>query len=419
MSGICAPPAGSASTQALITSEVRADRKVAPVNCLCLVAPTQCIGVRVIPFNRASFHGNERAYMEQAITNGSISGNGAFTRKAEAALSALHGGATALLTTSCTHALEMSARLLDLQPGDEIIVPSYTFVSTASAFMWNGAKPVFADSRADTLNIDPEDVARLITARTKAICIVHYAGVGADPKAFADLAASHGVRLIEDNAHGLGGRHAGQTLGTFGAMSTLSFHETKNITCGEGGALIINDRDLVERAEILRETGTNRARFLRGQVDKYTWVDNGSSWVMSDMLAAILTAQLERFDEVQERRMLLWNRYRDGLAAWADRTEVTLPQIPEESAHTAHMFHLRLESLERRDAFIAHMHDRGVQTVFHYQALHESPIGLSLHEDHACLVASRASDTLVRLPLFYDLSDADQGLVIEAATAFN
>ena len=373
----------------------------------------------MIPFNRASFHGNERTYMEQAITDGSISGNGSFTREAEAALSRLHGGASALLTTSCTHALEMSARLLDLQPGDEIIVPSYTFVSTASAFMWNGARPVFADSRADTLNIDPEDVERLITPRTKAICIVHYAGVGADPKVFADLAASRKVRLIEDNAHGLGGTYDGQTLGTFGDMSTLSFHETKNLTCGEGGALIINDPSLVERAEILREKGTNRARFLRGQVDKYTWVDIGSSWVMSDMLAAILTAQLERFDEIQEQRLLLWNRYQDGLIAWADHADVTLPRIPPESAHTAHMFHLRFASLERRDAFITHMHDRGVQTVFHYQALHESPIGLSLHEQHASPVASQASRTLVRLPLFYDLSAADQQLIIDAAQAFS
>lgn len=372
----------------------------------------------MIPFNRASFHGNERSYMEQAITNGSISGNGAFTRKAEAALSELHNGAAALLTTSCTHALEMSARLLDLQPGDEIIVPSYTFVSTASAFMWNGARPVFADSRPDTLNIDPEDVARLITSRTKAICIVHYAGVGADPRVFADLAAHHGVRLIEDNAHGLGGRHNGQTLGTFGAMSTLSFHETKNLTCGEGGALIINDPSLVERAEILREKGTNRAKFLRGQVDKYTWVDIGSSWVMSDMLAAILTAQLERFDEIQVQRLHLWNRYQAELAEWAERSDVMLPQIPDESSQTAHMFHLRFGTLDRRDAFIAHMRDRGVQTVFHYQALHESPVGLSLRQDHACAVASNASHTLVRLPLFYDLSESDQQTVIDAAIAF-
>lgn len=378
----------------------------------------QCIGEHVIPFNRPSFHGNERLYMEQAITNGSISGNGEFTRKAEAALSEMHDGAAVLLTTSCTHALEMSARLLDLQPDDEVIVPSYTFVSSASAFMWNGARPVFANSRADTLNIDPADVAGLITPRTKAICIVHYAGVGADPREFAELAERHGIALIEDNAHGLGGTFEGQLLGTFGAMSTLSFHETKNITCGEGGALVINDPALVERAEILREKGTNRARFLRGQVDKYTWVDIGSSWVMSDMLAAILAAQLEGFDEIQERRLALWNRYHQGLADWASEANVLLPCIPVEAAHTAHMFHLRLASLERRDAFIQHMQERGVQTVFHYQALHESPVGLSLDQAHACQVASDASHTLVRLPLFYDLSALDQQIIIDAVTAF-
>lgn len=372
----------------------------------------------MIPFNRPSFHGNERRYMEQAIANGSISGNGEFTRKAEAMLSELHGGAAALLTTSCTHALEMSARLLDLQPGDEVIVPSYTFVSSASAFMWNGATPVFADSRADTLNIDPSDVAGLITPRTKAICIVHYAGVGADPRAFAELAERHGITLIEDNAHGLGGSFDGQRLGTFGSMSTLSFHETKNITCGEGGALIINDPTLVERAEILREKGTNRARFLRGQVDKYTWVDNGSSWVMSDMLAAILVAQLEGFDEIQAQRLRLWLNYRQSLEAWAEHNSVLLPFIPAKASNTAHMFHLRFGDVEQRDAFIAHMREHGVQTVFHYQALHESPIGLSLQQDHACLVASQASHTLVRLPLFYDLSPTDQQRVIDGVVSF-
>ncbi|MHB1066466.1 MAG: dTDP-4-amino-4,6-dideoxygalactose transaminase [Candidatus Nanopelagicales bacterium] len=372
----------------------------------------------MIPFNRPSFPGNERSYLEQSIANGSISGNGEFTKFAEAALSELHGGAAVLLTTSCTHALELSARLLDLQPGDEVIVPSYTFVSTASAFMWNGARPVFADSRADTLNIDPSDVARLITPRTKAICIVHYAGVGADPGAFEQLAAERGIRLIEDNAHGLGGHFDGRTLGTFGDMSTLSFHETKNLTCGEGGALVINDPALVDRAEILREKGTNRARFLRGQVDKYTWEDIGSSWVMSDMLAAMLAGQLERFDEIQAERMRLWRRYQEALADWAGESDVILPHVPERAAHPAHMFHLRFTSQQRRDAFITHMRDRGVLTVFHYQALHESPIGLSLHEGHACPVASEASQTLVRLPLFYDLGDADQRTVIAAATSF-
>ncbi|MDD2818518.1 MAG: dTDP-4-amino-4,6-dideoxygalactose transaminase [Candidatus Nanopelagicales bacterium] len=372
----------------------------------------------MIPFNRPSFHGNERAYLEQAIGNGSISGNGEFTKMAESALSKMHSGATALLTTNCTHALELSARLLNLQPDDEVIVPSYTFVSTASAFMWNGAKPVFADSRADTLNVDPSDVARLITARTKAICVVHYAGVGADPDAFQQLAVDHGITLIEDNAHGLGGHFDGRTLGTFGAMSTLSFHETKNLTCGEGGALILNDPSLVERAEILREKGTNRARFLRGQVDKYTWADVGSSWVMSDMLAATLVGQLERFDEIQAERMRLWLQYQEELAEWADQVGVTLPQVPELADHTAHMFYLRFKSRHARDDFIAHMRERDVLTVFHYQALHESPVGLSLQEGHSCPVASDASQTLVRLPLFYDLGDDAQRTVIRAATSF-
>ena len=226
----------------------------------------------MIPFNRPSFEGRELDYIAETIRQGCISGGGEFTKRAEKILADQHGGSTALLTTSCTHALEMSARLLDLQPGDEVIVPSYTFVSTASAFRWNGAVPVFADSRADTLNIDPRDVERRITSRTKAICIVHYGGVGAEPAVFADLASDNGLVLIEDNAHGFGGEYGGKRLGTFGAMSTLSFHETKNLTCGEGGAIVLNDPGLVERAEILREKGTDRSQFLRGQVDKYTWV---------------------------------------------------------------------------------------------------------------------------------------------------
>ena len=372
----------------------------------------------MIPFNRPSFQGREFDYIAEALKHGSISGNGTFTKQAEAALSALHDGSTALLTTSCTHALELGARLLDLQPGDEVIVPSFTFVSTASAYMWNGAVPVFADSRPDTLNIDPNDVERLITPRTKAICVVHYAGVGAEPQAFADLAARHELTLIEDNAHGLGGGYAGKRLGTFGAMSTLSFHETKNITCGEGGAIILNDLALVERAEILREKGTDRSRFLRGQVDKYTWVDIGSSWVLSDMLAAVLLAQLERFDDIQSHRMQLWTRYQEALEPWAADVGVALPGVPPEAHHTAHMFHLRLDSAERRDAFIRHLGERGALAVFHYQALHESPVGRSLGESHGCPVASRAADTLVRLPLFNDMSESEQGAVIEATLAF-
>lgn len=372
----------------------------------------------MIPFNRPAFQGREFDYIAKALQRGSISGNGTFTKQAEVELSRLHNGAPALLTTSCTHALEISARLLDLQPGDEVIVPSFTFVSTASAFMWNGGVPIFADSRPDTLNIDPTEVERLITSRTKAICIVHYAGVGAEPQAFAELATRYGLTLIEDNAHGLGGDYDGKRLGTFGAMSTLSFHETKNVTCGEGGAIILNDPSLVERAEILREKGTDRSRFLRGQVDKYTWVDVGSSWVLSDMLAAVLLAQLERFDDIQSHRMLLWMRYQQALEPWAADVGVALPDVPPEAQHTAHMFHLRFDSVVHRDAFIRHLGERGALAVFHYQALHESPVGNSLGQEHDCPVASHAADTLVRLPLFSDMTEAEQGAVIDAALSF-
>ena len=373
----------------------------------------------MIPFNRPSFQGNELSYLEKAIENGSISGNGDFTKKAERMLSDLHGGATALLTTNCTHALEMAARLMDLQVGDEVIVPSYTFVSTASAFMWNGARPVFADSRPDTLNINPDHVERLITPRTKAICIVHYAGVGADPRRFVELAQRHNITLIEDNAHGLGGQFEGGTLGTFGAMSTLSFHETKNITCGEGGALVLNDPRLIGRAEILREKGTDRSRFLRGQVDKYTWTDVGSSWVMSDLLAAVLVGQLERFSEIQNNRIALWDRYEQELADWAESLGVIRPQIPDTAKHTGHMYYLRFNSNQRRDAFIEHMRSRGVTSVFHYQALHRSLIAQRLGEQPACSIADETARTLVRLPMFNNLPESDQATVITAALAFS
>jgi dTDP-4-amino-4,6-dideoxygalactose transaminase len=372
----------------------------------------------MIPFNRPAFEGREFDLISEALSRGTISGNGHFTAVAEAALADLHDGARTLLTTSCTHALEMSARLLDLQPGDEVIVPSYTFVSTASAFMWNGARPVFADSRPETLNIDPDDVRRLMTSRTRAICIVHYAGVGADPQDFAELAAEHGVTLIEDNAHGLGGNDRGRRLGTFGAMSALSFHETKNITCGEGGALVINDPALVERAEILREKGTDRSRFLRGQVDKYTWVDNGSSWVLSDLLAAVLVAQLERFNSIQKHRMQLWERYEAELADWAVVNGALLPEVPASAQHTAHMFHIRLDGIERRDAFIRHLKEQDILSVFHYQALHQSPMGVALKNTRACPVASQAAGTLVRLPLFNDMTHDQQSAVIAAARSF-
>lgn len=374
----------------------------------------------MIPFNRASFDGNEMQYLAQAIQQGHTSGNGLFTKRSEAMLSDIHGGSASLLTTSCTHALEMAARLLDLRPGDEVIVPSYTFVSTASAFIWNGAKAVFADIRPDTLNIDPASVETLITDRTKALCIVHYAGVGAEPDRFADIARRHGLTLIEDNAHGLGARYNGRALGTFGSMSTLSFHETKNVTCGEGGALVINDPRLVERAEILREKGTDRSRFMRGQVDKYTWVDVGSSWVMSDLLAGVLVGQLERLDVIQGKRLALWNRYQEELGDWAARNSISLPYVPSEAEHSAHMFYLRLPSRDARDRFIEHMRNHGVLVVFHYQSLHSSPQGRAQEGDrYDCPNSDVASDTIVRLPLFAGLTAESQSVVVDAALKYS
>jgi len=374
----------------------------------------------MIPFNKASFGGNELKYLALAIEQGHTSGNGPFTQQAEALLAKMHGGSATLLTTSCTHALELAGRLLNLQAGDEVIVPSYTFVSTASAFLWNGAIPVFADIRPDTLNIDPESVEARITDRTKAICIVHYAGVGAEPGRLADIARRHGLTLIEDNAHGLGATYAGQSLGTFGSLSTLSFHETKNLTCGEGGALVINDADLVERAEVLREKGTDRSRYVRGQVDKYTWVDAGSSWVMSDLLAAVLVGQLERFDEIQERRQAIWDRYYQELSEWASANGVGLPVIPVEAQHSAHMFYLRLPSLEARDRLIEHMRRRNVLTVFHYQSLRSSPQGLTVGMGREeCPISEVTSEKVVRLPLFFDLSYLEQSMVIDSVLQFS
>jgi dTDP-4-amino-4,6-dideoxygalactose transaminase len=376
------------------------------------------VSVRV-PFNRATFEGRELDYLRAAVTGGHVSGNGPFTREAEQFLREGHDGAASLLTTSCTHALEMSALLLDLAPGDEVIVPAYTFVSTASAFLLHGATPVFADVRADTLNLDVDLLDRVRTSRTRAVCAVNYAGVGADLDRLAAYCQAEGLTLIEDNAHGLFGRYAGRTLGTFGALSTLSFHETKNIACGEGGALIITDEGLVERAEILREKGTDRSRFFRGEVDKYTWVDVGSSWVLSDMLAGVLLGQLERFDAIQKRRHEIWERYEHGLRGWAEREGLRVPVIPAGAEHTAHLFHLRTRDVSDRDRLIVNLKEQGVHAVFHYQPLHLSKVGRQLGGYPGQFpVTEDAGDTLVRLPLHGALTDEDIERVIVSVTAF-
>jgi dTDP-4-amino-4,6-dideoxygalactose transaminase len=373
----------------------------------------------MIPFNRAVFDGDELAYVTSALAEGRVAGAGPFTRRAEALLEEGHGSGRTLLTTSCTHALELSALLLDLQPGDEVLVPAFTFVSTAAAFLLHGGTPVFVDVRDDTLNMDPDLAEAAITPRTRAICIVHYAGVAATPDRFRALADRHGLVLVEDNAHGLLGGFHGRRLGTFGELSTLSFHETKNISAGEGGALHVNDPALFERAEILREKGTDRSRFLRGQVDKYTWVDVGSSWVVSDLLAAVLVGQLERFDAIQARRRVVWDRYDGALSGWAAERGVRTPVVPEGCDHTAHMYYLRFDGVETRTRFIDHLRDHGVAAVFHYQPLHLSTVGERLGGrpgQHP--VTEAAADDLVRLPLHVGLTDDDVARVLDAVKGF-
>jgi len=372
-----------------------------------------------IRFNRPDISESDRAFLAEAIAGGHSSGNGVFTQRTEAALQQSLGTSRALLTTSCTHALEMSALLCNLSPGDEVIVPSYTFVSTASAFAMFGAKPVFVDSRKDTLNIDAALIERVISPRTRAICVVHYGGVACEMEAIAEIASRHNLTLIEDNAHGLFAKYHGRYLGTFGSMATQSFHETKNITCGEGGALLINDERFTERAEILREKGTNRSKFLRGQVDKYTWVDIGSSWVLSDLLAAVLWGQLQRADSINSRRIEIWNRYHRELAAWANKHGVLRPFVPAGCEHVGHVYHLRFQTGDQRTRFIDHMKQREVSCVFHYQPLHVSPVGRRFGGYAGqCPVSEHAGETLVRLPLYNTLSDTDQGRVIEALLAF-
>lgn len=369
-----------------------------------------------IPFNRPSLTGHEIEYLRDAIARGHISGNGWYTRRCEALLSELLGGAPVLLTTSCTHALEMMALLLDVGPGDEVIVPSFTFVSTANAFALRGARPVFADIRPDTLNLDETRVGALVTPHTRAIVAVHYGGIACE----MDSLLGHGIPVLEDNAHGLFSSFEGRPLGTIGSMSALSFHETKNISCGEGGALALNDHRLLERAEMLREKGTDRNRFFRGQVDKYTWVDLGSSYVPSDLLAAFLLAQLESRESIQASRGRIWWRYHDELRDWAMRRGVQLPVLPSERiASSYHLFYLLMPSLEERDAMIEHLRQRNVQAVFHYVPLHLSDMGRRFGGSAGdCPVAESVSERLLRLPFFTSLGAADHARIIDAVRSF-
>jgi dTDP-4-amino-4,6-dideoxygalactose transaminase len=367
-----------------------------------------------IDFNHPAPVGNELEYIRQAIESAHISGDGLFTKKCHALLENQLSVPKALLTTSCTHALEMSAILLDIHPGDEVIFPDFTFVSTVNAFVLRGARPIFLDIRPDTLNLDESRLEAALTPRTKAIVVVHYAGVGCEMDAILQIAGSRNIPVVEDNAHGLFGRYKGKYLGTFGSMATQSFHETKNFTSGEGGALLINDLSLVERAEIIREKGTNRSRFFRGQVDKYTWMDIGSSYLPSEILAAFLFAQLEQREKVQSHRKQVWETYYTGLKDWASAYDVQLPYVPEHCEQPHHMFYMLMPNLDLRQKLIAFLNDRGIISVFHYLPLHLSEMGGKFGGRQGdCPVTERVSDQLIRLPFHNTLTSNDVELVIE------
>jgi len=372
-----------------------------------------------IPFNRPSCEGAEQDYMSAALASGHISGEGPFTKKCQAFLESALGVKKALLTTSCTHALEMAALLLAFKPGEEVIIPSFTFVSTANAFVLHGARPLFIDIRADTLNLDETLLEKVCTKRTRAVVPVHYAGAGCEMDAVREFADRRGLAVIEDNAHGLFGKYRQAYLGTLGALSTLSFHETKNFTCGEGGALLINDSRYIERAEIIREKGTNRSRFFRGEVDKYTWLDLGSSYLPSDILAAFLYGQFEARKNIQAKRKEIWEFYADSLREWARRNSVRLPVIPEHCQQSYHMFYLLLPSPASQEGFIKHLKERLILSVFHYLPLHLSAMGAGFGGKAGdCPVTEDISRRLVRLPFYNGLSLADRQDVVEAIRAF-
>jgi len=372
-----------------------------------------------IPFNRPTSVPEAGSAILQALDSGKLSGDGPFTKRCEAALERITGARRVLLTSSCTAALEMSAILLGGEAGGEVIVPSFTFVSTANAFATHGLRPVFADCRADTLNIDERGLERLMTPRTRAIVAMHYGGVACDMERILDIAGRHNLAVIEDNAHGLFGKYKGRALGTFGRVATQSFHETKNLTCGEGGAIVINDASLIERAEIAREKGTDRSRFFRGQVDKYTWVDVGSNYLCSELQAAALSAQLDRAADIQAKRRAIWDRYNTDLREWAAANGVQMPVVPASAEHPSHLFALLMPSAASRTQLIDHLGSQGILAVFHYVPLHLSPVGRRLGARPGdCPVAEDISERLVRLPFYTNLSVDDQASVIDCVRSF-
>ena len=373
----------------------------------------------MIEFNRAPFVGTEMTYMEQAIRNGKLCGDGPFTKKCSELMKERFHTENILLTTSCTHALEMAAFLCDLKPGDEVIMPAYTFVSTADAFVLQGAKIVFVDIRPDTMNIDETKIEAAITERTKVIVPVHYAGVACEMDTIMAIAKKYNLKVVEDAAQGVNAYYKGRALGTIGDFGCYSFHETKNYTMGEGGALLFQDSAYLERAEILREKGTNRSKFFRGQIDKYTWVNYGSSYLPSDMNAAYLYAQLEAMEKINDKRMQIFSYYHEHLKVLEDRGLIERPTIPEDIVHNAHMYYIKVKDLETRSALISHMREKGVQCVFHYIPLHTSPAGKkygTLHGED--VYTTKESERLMRMPMFYGLSMEDVSYVTQCVLDF-
>ena len=363
--------------------------------------------------------GNELDYVKRAIDSHKICGDGQFTKKCNAWLEERFNCQKVLLTTSGTTALDMAALLCDLQPGDEVILPSYTFSSTATAFVLVGAKLVFVDIRPDTMNIDENKIENAITSRTKVIVAMHYAGVACEMDTIMDIAKRHNLKVVEDAAQAVMSTYKGKALGTIGDFGCYSFHETKNYSMGEGGALLINKPEYNERAEILREKGTNRAKFFRGQVDKYTWVDFGDSYLPSELNAAYLWAQLEQADEINNNRLATWNMYYDALKYLEEMGKLELPHIPAECTHNAHMFYVKLKNLEERTKFIAYLKEHDILSVFHYIPLHSAPAGQKFGHFHSeDVFTTKESERLARLPMYYGLSEGDQGVVIETIKSY-
>ena len=367
-----------------------------------------------IPFNKTSFYSDVIKNIKNAISQGHISGDGGYTKKCSEFLESNLKVKRALITTSCTHALEMAAILLNIKDGDEIIAPSYTFVSTVNSFVIRGAKPIFIDIKMDTLNMDENSIERLITKKTKAIIPVHYAGVGCEMDKILDLARKYNIPIVEDNAHGLFAKYKDKYLGTFGTFATQSFHETKNYSCGEGGALLINDNKYINRAEIIREKGTNRKMYHDGEVDKYSWQDIGSSYLPSDILSAILYTQFNDRKKIQKKRKTIYNYYYNHLVDWAHENQVLLPTVPGSCEQSYHMFYMIMPTLKKRNFFLNILNDAGIKSIFHYVPLHTSKMGLKFGNKKGDLpVTEKVSDCLIRLPFFNDISYSQLKYVVE------